>query len=108
MSDNGNNLFLDDIQVVDAVGIVENSNASRVFPNPAENSATIELQGIEGKNIKIELYNLLGEIVFTKNYKPTSNFDYLNIDLSLINNGIYNLVLKDGESLSAKKLQIIK
>tara|TARA_B110001450_G_scaffold249867_1_gene267777 strand:- start:1708 stop:3648 length:1941 start_codon:yes stop_codon:yes gene_type:complete len=108
ISDNGNNLFLDDIQVVDAVGIVESSNALRVFPNPAENSATIELQGIEGKNIKFELYNILGEIVFKGNYKPTSNFDYYNIDLSLINNGIYNLVLRDGELLSTKKLQIIK
>ena len=109
ISDNGNNLFLDDIQVVDAVGIEENTKiSSRVFPNPAENSATVELKGVEGKNIKIELYNLLGESVFTRNYKPTSNFDYYNIDLSLINNGIYNLVLKDGVSISTKKLQIVK
>ena len=109
VSDNGNNLFLDDIQVVDAVGIEENTKiSSRVFPNPAENSATLELQGVEGKNIKIELYNLLGESIFTRNYKPTSNFDYYNIDLSSINNGIYNIVLKDGVSISTKKLQIVK
>jgi len=109
ISDNGNNLFLDNIQVVDAVGIEKSTNlSSRIFPNPAENSATIELQGVEGKNIKFELYNILGEIVFKGNYKPTSNFDYYNIDLSLINNGIYNLILKNGESLSTKKLQIVK
>jgi hypothetical protein len=109
ISDNGNNLFLDDIQVLDAVGIEESTNlSSRIFPNPAENSATIELQGVEGENIKFELYNILGEIVFKGNYKPTSSFDYYNIDLSSINNGIYNLVLKDGESLSTKKLQIVK
>ena len=109
ISDNGNNLFLDNIQVVDAVGIEESTNfSSRIFPNPAENSATIELQGVEGENIKFELYNILGEIVFKGNYRPTSNFDYYNIDLSSINNGIYNLVLKDGESLSTKKLQIVK
>lgn len=109
VSDNGNNLFLDDIQVVNAVGVEESSNvSSRVFPNPAENSATIELQGVEGKSIEFELYNILGEIVFKGNYEPTSNFDYYDIDLSLIKNGIYNLVLKDGESLSTKKLQILK
>ena len=95
--------------MLDAVGIDESSNvSSRVYPNPAENSATIELKGVEGKNIKFELYNILGEIVFTGNYKPTSNFDYFDIDLSLINNGTYNLILKDGESLSTKKLQIVK
>ena len=109
ISDNGNNLFLDDIQVVDAVGIKENTKiSSRVFPNPAENSANVELQGVKGKNIKIELYNLLGEIIYTRNYKPTSNFDCYNIDLSYINNGIYNLVLKDGVPISTKKLQIAK
>ena len=109
ISDNGNNLFLDNIQVVDAVGIEESTNlSSRIFPNPAENSATIELQGVEGENIKFELYNILGEIVFKGNYRPTSNFDYYNIDLSSINNGVYNLVLKDGESLSTKKLQVVK
>jgi hypothetical protein len=109
ISDNGNNLFLDDIQVLDAVGIEESSNvSSKVFPNPAENSATIELQGVEGENIKFELYNILGEIVFKGNYKPTSNFDNYNIDLTSINNGIYNLVLKNGKSLSTKKLQIVK
>ncbi len=109
ISDNGNNLFLDNIQVVDAVGIEESTNlSSRLFPNPAGNSATIEFEGFEGKNIKIELFNILGEIVFAENYTSTSNFDYYNIDLSSINNGIYNLVLKDGESLSTKKLQILK
>ena len=109
ISDNGNNLFLDNIQVVDAVGIQESTNfSSRLFPNPAENSATIEFEGLEGKIIKIELFNMLGEIVFAENYTSTSNLDYYNIDLSSINNGIYNLVLKDGKSISTKKLQILK
>ena len=108
ISDNGNNLFLDDIQVVDAVGIEENTKiSSRVFPNPAENS-NVELQRVKGKNIKIELYNLLGEIIYTRNYKPTSNFDCYNIDVTTLNNGIYNLVLTVGESMTTKKLQILK
>lgn len=109
ISDNGNNLFLDNIQVVDAVGVQESTNlSSNLFPNPAGNSATIEFEGLEGSNIRIELYNLLGELVFTGNHTSASNFDYYNVDVTTLNNGIYNLVLKVGESMTSKKLQIIK
>ena len=103
-----NQTFAYDIILSPVITEKSTNLSSRIFPNPAENSATVELQGVEGENIKFELYNILGEIVFKGNYKPTSNFDYYNIDLSLINNGIYNLVLRDGELLSTKKLQIIK
>ena len=37
-----------------------------------------------------------------------SNFDYYNIDVTTLNNGIYNLVLTVGESMTTKKLQILK
>ena len=79
-----------------------------LFPNPAENTATVAFEGLEGSNVQIELYNLLGELVFTGNHTSTSNFDYYNIDVTTFNNGIYNLVLKVGESITSKKLQIIK
>jgi len=54
------------------------------------------------------LYNLLGELVFTGNHTSGSNFDYYNIDVTTLNNGIYNLVLTVGESMTTKKLQILK
>ena len=30
-----------------------------LFPNPAENTATVAFEGLEGSDIKIDLYNLL-------------------------------------------------
>jgi len=79
-----------------------------LFPNPAENTATVAFEGLEGSDIKIDLYNLLGELVFTGNHTSGSNFDYYNIDVTTLNNGIYNLVLTVGESMTTKKLQILK
>ena len=79
-----------------------------LFPNPAENTATVAFEGLEGSDIKIDLYNLLGELVFTGNHTSASNFDYYNIDVTTLNNGIYNLVLTVGESMTTKKLQILK
>lgn len=79
-----------------------------VFPNPTENMATISFKGIQGLDISIELYNLLGELIVSENYTSQSNFDYYNLDVSTVNNGIYNLVFKVGETVTTKKLQILK
>ena len=79
-----------------------------IFPNPTENMATISFEGIQGLSISIELYNLLGELIVSEKYTSQSNFDYYNLDVTSINNGIYNLVFKVGESVTTKKLQILK
>ena len=79
-----------------------------VFPNPTENMATISFEGIQGLDVSIELYNLLGELIVSENYTSQSNIDYYNLDVTSINNGIYNLVFKVGESVTTKKLQILK
>jgi len=85
-----------------------NSTRLMLFPNPAENTTTLAFQGMEGSDVKIDLYNLLGELVFSGNHTSASNFDYYNIDVTTLNNGIYNLVLTVGESMTTKKLQILK
>ena len=89
---------------------VEELNTTKLmlFPNPAENTATLAFQGLEGSDVKIDLYNLLGELVFSGNHTSASSFDYYNIDVTTLNNGIYNLVLTVGESMTTKKLQILK
>jgi len=89
---------------------VEEVNTTKLmlFPNPAENTATVAFEGLEGSDVKIDLYNLLGELVFTGNHTSASSFDYYNIDVTTLNNGIYNLVLTVGESMTTKKLQILK
>ena len=79
-----------------------------VFPNPTENMATISFEGIQGLDVSIELYNLLGELIVSEKYTSQSNIDYYNLDVTSINNGIYNLVFKVGESVTTKKLQILK
>ena len=80
----------------------------RVFPNPTENIATVAFEGIQGTDVTIELYNLLGELIISENYTSQSNLDYYNLDISSFNNGMYNLVFKVGESTTTKKLQILK
>ena len=97
------------VSTISATNVEElNTTKLMLFPNPAENTATVAFEGLEGSDVKIDLYNLLGELVFTGNHTSASNFDYYNIDVTTLNNGIYNLVLTVGESMTTKKLQILK
>ena len=79
-----------------------------IFPNPAENLATVAIEGIMGENVTIELYNLLGELIISEIYTPQSDFDSHNLDITHLNNGMYNVILKVGESITSKKLQVLK
>ena len=97
------------VSTISATNVEElNTTKLMLFPNPAENTATVAFEGLEGSDVKIDLYNLLGELVFTGNHTSASSFDYYNIDVTTLNNGIYNLVLTVGESMTTKKLQILK
>ncbi len=97
------------VSVESSVGLNERQVTKlRVFPNPTENTATLAFEGIQGTDVTIEMYNLLGELIISKNYTSQSNLDYYNLDVSSFNNGMYNLVFKVGESTTTKKLKILK
>lgn len=76
-----------------------------IFPIPASNELTI-------KNIgnfeKVELYNLNGNLVRTYNFNSNYKDDTIELDLSNLPNGEYNLrILKDSNIIS-KKIIIFK
>ena len=97
------------VSVESSVGLNERQVTKlRVFPTPTENTATLAFEGIQGTDVTIELYNLLGELIISENYTSQSNLDYYNLDVSSFNNGMYNLVFKVGESTTTKKLKILK
>jgi hypothetical protein len=64
------------------------------------------MEGIIGPDITLELYNLLGELVVSENYTTSSDFRQ-DLDISALNNGIYNVILVVDGSIYSKKLQIL-
>lgn len=70
-ADNGNNFFLDDINIYqgdennDPLSVEENSliNNFTVFPNPANNEANIKFSVENNQSAKVELINMVGQSV---------------------------------------------
>jgi hypothetical protein len=94
------------------VGIEEKNaiNTSMiVFPNPAKNYVTVELNSAEEKNIQLQLTDVCGKIVITENTVAKKGKTAINIDLKNSMEGIYFIQLKDlgtKQLLSTKKIVV--
>jgi N-acetylneuraminic acid mutarotase len=80
-----------------------NSFAFRIFPNPATNMITIRSNSPKLVNCKI--FNNFGILVLRKEIELKEVF---NVDISLLNNGLYILEISDEKFVFREKLLIEK
>jgi len=89
---------------VDGVGIEDMavSNLS-VYPNPTKDIIQININANTVQNAQINISNIIGQNIYTKNTQLASGTNNLYIDLSAYNNGIYIVkVITKNNSLSKK------
>jgi hypothetical protein len=72
-----------------------------IYPNPAKNFTTIELNSAEGS---LEIFNSSGAVVKTVNLTTANR----NIDLSSFTTGVYVVKHSNGNSIAQKQLVITK
>jgi hypothetical protein len=70
----------------------------KMYPNPAYNELTIELES--GLSPKIEIYNALGALVLTK----VGDTGSTKLDLSAFSKGVYSVVVSTGDVKQYRKL----
>lgn len=90
-------------------GVSENDQVaiSQVYPNPARQTVRTTFETKSNADVKIELFDLLGNNVKTVNYgKVTAGTYNSNIDLSGLNTGIYLIQVTAGTSTTTQKLVI--
>jgi hypothetical protein len=78
------------------------------FPNPFSEKTTINLDGIEdGLPVSINMYNLLGEKILTKNFMPENS--QIIFERGNISSGVYyyQIMNSKGEQIGAGKFIII-
>lgn len=92
---------------VSATGLTEhsdNESTLTIYPNPAENSLTLELSS--GMiNSQIIIYNNVGQI---QKVISVTNADIIRIETSEFSNGIYFIVLQSGDTAVTEKFVINK
>lgn len=111
-SDNGNNLYLDNINLVfNATGIQRTAATSRnvtLYPNPASGITELKMEKMTAGPATISLINALGQVVYVKQLRLTEGSNSLSLDLKDLAAGIYNVSLDSQSGTIVKKLSISK
>ncbi|MFH0866546.1 MAG: M43 family zinc metalloprotease [Bacteroidota bacterium] len=88
------------------VGIPENASLESIliYPNPANDVLNINMANYGKADIKVEIYNAMGELVKSMN----NNSQTLQIDMSNEVSGIYYVTLTTSEGTLTRKVSLIK
>ncbi len=110
MINDTNYVGLNSVLYIDALGItyypvsVKENNSVKdviIYPNPAKNIVSVELNPKYKGNIKVQLFDLQGRKVIDKNY--TANKKVLKLDVSELHNGLYFYNIKaSSENITGK------
>jgi hypothetical protein len=90
------------------VGVNANTKitAFSVTPNPSKGLINLSITGVSNSNLKVQVIDQLGRIVWTKNYDDYSQNIKKEIDLSSLPKGAYFIKADLGEASETQKLII--
>ena len=80
------------------------SNEIKLYPNPANNEVLIELTNLESSDITLNVYDVLGKLVYSDNAKKISGSFKQSIDVSQLTRGIYVVKINDNVNTYFTKL----
>ena len=81
-----------------------------LFPNPARNTTSISVQGVQGTKVQITVLNSLGQqVIESQSIEiPSSGKQTVTIDLTTLSTGFYFCKVASNSSSTVKKLTITR
>ncbi|MCD6019717.1 MAG: domain containing protein [Bacteroidetes bacterium] len=113
VTDGGNNLYIDNINIGALMtGITESNQPSNdfvIYPNPAKSLFSVEYILEKKTDVSMQITDVLGREIFTLYPEAQeAGLHHEEVNASLFQTGIYTISLKTGEQISNKKLIISK
>lgn len=111
-SDYGNNIIVDQINLIQATGINsnvdENIAAVELFPNPTVNDAVVNITVVKSSEASITVLNNVGQMVYQTVSALNTGSNKVNIDTKQFAAGIYNIIIATENGSVTKKLSVTK
>jgi hypothetical protein len=92
-------------QVFSVKEIRKANTLMNVYPNPANDFATIDLSGFKGQEVNVTLLNATGSTIYAQSISGLNN-NLININLASFPEGIYLVRAESLTNLSTRKLVI--
>lgn len=108
----GNNLYIDDVNMLDATA-VENVNVANmdisIHPNPTSGEAVLAFSLVKESTVSVQLVDITGRVVSNiAAGKMGKGAQTININTSAISAGIYNVVIRTEEGITTERLSVTK
>ncbi len=108
----GNNIWVDDINIKSTVGVNQvNTSAPEmsIYPNPANEAATLSLNLFESSDVQIQVVDGLGRIVSqVANEKMDAGMHQISVNTSAMAAGVYNVIMHTDNGTNNVRLTVIK
>jgi len=116
VTDGGNNLYIDDIYIGDGntpvlsvSGEYFSGQTLKIFPNPASEKINLSLNMGSMQTTAIAMFDYTGRMVKRSEYKPVvSGMQQLTIETAGLTEGIYYIVVDNGNSRQSGKIILTK
>ncbi len=89
------------LQVLSVTG---NMTDLKIYPNPSSGNFALSFSDVGNRNVKIELYNGLGEIIYSRDHFTSTGINAIDIDLTGFASGIYLVKMISKENSGFIKL----
>lgn len=110
VQDHNTKMVLQSAFATKVAGISEKPSGNGIielFPNPANDQTSVRYLLNENQNVNVQVYNILGELVYTKNNgTESSGIHTTTINTSGISEGLYIVKLTIGNNVYTQKLNI--
>jgi PKD repeat protein len=98
------------VELSDYVGITENSlsDAVSIYPNPASDVLTINVDNVIGDELTIELSNIAGQVVITRSLSEFNGSAKEDIDVNDLTEGVYFVKVYTNEATTTVRVVVQK
>lgn len=108
----GNNLYIDNINIVDgSVGITNNFIAPKsiqAYPNPAVTNTQLSFNSPKATSLQVQLIDNVGRIVSNQTIQAKQGENKVTVEVANLSAGIYIINLNQDEVYATTKLVVVK
>jgi hypothetical protein len=113
-NDNGNILYLDNINLSQSVpssvaknGVIAFTGVN-VYPNPSNGLSTVEISTPTSGQARVIMYNTLGQVMTGMNTNVRAGSNYMPVDLREYPNGVYVMQVSIDDQVFSKRITLQK
>ncbi|GAI24168.1 unnamed protein product, partial [marine sediment metagenome] len=97
-------IYIDEL--VDVSDLVEENPQINIYPNPSPGNFVLEFIVSEHQNIRLQIFNTIGQVVYYKDIMPLTGKYHQHINLNNCAKGIYNLQLISDTYIINKRIAV--